>query len=111
MRILFVCGMNKKRSPTAEAIYRNDNRFQVRSAGVSSSSKNRLTLKNIEWADLILVMEKKYKDRIVQNYRDRLELPRIQSLEISDEYEFMDAELVDLIKISVETLLRQMCIK
>src|SRR5512139_3631699 len=34
--ILFVCGRNKWRSPTAERLYRNDNRIEVRSAGVST---------------------------------------------------------------------------
>lgn len=102
MRILFVCGMNKKRSPTAEAIYRHDDRIQVRSAGISPSSKNRVTVKNIEWADLILVMEKEYKERLVKSFRGITKLPRIESLEIPDEYEFMDNDLVELIKASVE---------
>ena len=102
LHILFVCGMNQKRSPTAESIYRNDDRILVRSAGVSESSKNKLTIKNIEWADIILVMEQKYKQRILKNFRDKVELPRIESLDIPDEYEYMDVELINIIKSSVE---------
>ncbi len=33
--ILVVCGRNKKRSRTAEHIFKNDNRFNIRSAGLS----------------------------------------------------------------------------
>ncbi|GJM63063.1 hypothetical protein PEDI_36150 [Persicobacter diffluens] len=33
--ILVVCGRNKKRSLTAEAIYKNDDRFFIRSVGLS----------------------------------------------------------------------------
>ena len=34
LKVLFVCAMNKQRSVTAERIYRNDARVEVRSAGV-----------------------------------------------------------------------------
>ncbi len=34
-KFLIVCGKNKKRSRTAESIFKNDNRFAIRSVGVS----------------------------------------------------------------------------
>jgi len=37
-RILFVCGRNKWRSPTAATVYRDDQRVEVRSAGISAKS-------------------------------------------------------------------------
>jgi predicted protein tyrosine phosphatase len=98
---LFVCGRNRWRSPTAERLYRNDSRIAVRSAGVSEKSPHPLSGADIEWADLILVMEEKYAAAIREKFR-RSALPPIRSLDIPDEYQFMDAELVELIRRGVE---------
>jgi predicted protein tyrosine phosphatase len=108
--ILFVCGKNKWRSPTAERFYKADRRIEVRSAGVSAKSKHTISTDDIEWADLILVMESKYRSRILGLYRD-LSLPKIENLDIPDEYEFMDAELIELIEkraeYTIENLVKQ----
>lgn len=103
--MLFVCGMNKKRSLTAQKIYANDPRVDVRSAGVSPRSNTKLTETQIKWADLILVMEKKYKERIRAVFKNYSGLPKIESLEIPDEYEYMDDELIQIIKASTEPYL------
>lgn len=91
-KILFVCGRNKWRSPTAVEIYKNDPRIDVRFAGVSGKSLHPISNSDIEWADVILVMETKYKARIQRLFQD-FRLPPIKSLEIPDEYEYMDEEL------------------
>lgn len=100
-----MCGKNLRRSPTAEAIYRNDLRVEVRSAGVSEKSRHRVTEKDLAWADLVLVMERKHKARILEAFGEVENLPRIESLEIPDEFEFMEEELVRLIQDGVEDLL------
>ena len=100
-KILFVCGRNKWRSPTAERIYKNDQRIEVRSAGMSDKSSHRISNSDLEWADLVLVMESKYRWRIQRLFRD-IRLPPIKALDIPDEYEYMDDELVELIKSGVE---------
>jgi len=99
--VLFICGRNKWRSPTAERLYRNDSRLEARSAGISSKSPHQISAADLEWADLILVMEEKYASWIRENFR-ALSLPPMKSLDIPDEYEFMDNELVELIRSSVE---------
>lgn len=104
-KILFVCGKNQWRSPTAENIYRNDNRILVRSAGVSPKSKHKISLKDIEWADLILVMEKKHQLRILEEFRGS-EIPPIDCLEIPDEYEYMDSDLIECIRMGTESIIR-----
>jgi predicted protein tyrosine phosphatase len=98
---LFICGRNRWRGPTAEHIYRNDNRIEVRSAGMSAKSKTILSADDIAWADLILVMENRYKTRILDTFRG-LPLPEIVNLDIPDEYQYMDAELVGIIQKGVE---------
>lgn len=104
--ILFVCGRNKWRSPTAERLYRDDPRIEVRSAGVSEKSAHQISGTDIAWADLVLVMEREYKTRIAERFRG-LALPRIESLDIPDDYGFMDEELVNLLQDRIEIFLQQ----
>jgi predicted protein tyrosine phosphatase len=101
-RILFVCGKNQWRSPTAEKIYRDDPRIQVRSAGVSGKSRHQVSEGDLSWAGLVVVMEQRYKAKILATFRDHSKLLRIVSLDIPDEYQFMDVELITLIREGVE---------
>jgi len=105
--ILFVCGRHRWRSPTAEAIYRKDPRVKIRSAGVSDKSRHRVSDNDLDWADLVLVMERKYKSRILETFRDHPNLPRIVSLDIPDEYERMNEQLIALIQEGTEFYLRE----
>ena len=102
LKVLFVCGRNRWRSPTAKRIYRDDARLAVRSAGVSSKGDHELSDADLDWADLVLVMERRYVTRIRANFSGRPELPRIESLDIPDEFGYMDPELITLIRSSAE---------
>lgn len=97
--------MNKWRSPTAEAIFKDHNIYNAKSAGVSSSARIRLSEKMIAWADLIFVMEKNHKQRIKELYGDSLANKEIIVLDIDDDYQFMDPELIEIIKLSVRPYL------
>lgn len=105
MNILFVCSRNIWRSPTAEAIYKNSQEHKVKSVGTKPSAKVRITAKSILWADIIFVMEKKHKQRISDKFPSELANKTLIVLDIEDEYRFMDKELIDMIKISVEPYL------
>jgi len=98
-RILFVCGRNRWRSPTAERIYRNDPRVEVRSAGVSVKSGHQISADDLSWADLVVVMEQRHKSRILGMFQEH---PPIVSLDIPDDYGYMDEELIGLIREGVE---------
>ena len=100
IKVLFVCGRNRRRSPTAEWIFRNDPRLSVRSAGTSESSKRRITEGDLLWADLILVMERKYAARIRVLFPDA-DIPDMRTLDIPDNYDYMDAELIELLETAV----------
>jgi predicted protein tyrosine phosphatase len=91
--ILVVCGRNKKRSRTAEHLFKNDDRFAIRSAGLSPKSDRKLTEQDLSWADIVYVMESDQRSKIKDLYR-HMELPLIEVLHIEDDYEFMDEELV-----------------
>ncbi len=103
--ILVVCGRNKKRSRTAEYIFKNDNRFNVRSAGLSPKSDRKISENDLHWADLVFVMETKQRAKIWDIY-NHLALPDIEVLNIPDEYEFMDDVLVELLTDKINDTLK-----
>jgi predicted protein tyrosine phosphatase len=105
MNILFVCSRNKWRSPTAETIYKNRQDHNVKSAGTEPAAKIRVTSKQILWADIIFTMEKKHKQRLLEKFPEESKNKRLLVLDIKDDYEYMDAELVQMIKVSVDPYL------
>jgi predicted protein tyrosine phosphatase len=101
-RILFVCGRNRRRSPTAEAIFSDRPGIEVASAGLAPDADNPLTSELIDWADLILVMEKSHRTRLSRRFRRHLKGVRIACLDIPDRYAYMDPELIALLKARME---------
>lgn len=101
--VLVVCGQNKRRSRTAEYLYKNDQRFNIRSVGLSPKSKRQIKEKDITWADLILTMEDGHTSRIQENFRI-LELPPIETLYIEDVYEYLQPALIELLEENIESL-------
>lgn len=105
MNLLFVCSRNKWRSPTAESIYKNHEGINAKSAGTEPSARIKLNAKMIEWADLIFVMERKHKQRILENFHDASQSKNIIVLDIPDIYKYMDQELIEEIKTSIANYL------
>ena len=97
LKVLFVCAMNKQRSVTAERLYRNDARLEVRSAGVRSGANRRVNEADLKWADVVFVMERDQKVWIAERFAE-LDLPRIDVLDIPDEFEVMDPELQEILQ-------------
>jgi protein-tyrosine phosphatase len=89
--------MNKQRSVTAERIYRNDARLDVRSAGVRAGAKRRVSEADLKWADVVFVMENEHKLWISMRF-EGLNLPPIDTLDIPDEFEVMDTELQKMLR-------------
>lgn len=106
LKLLVVCSKNRMRSPTAENIYRGDTRVDVRSAGISQNAAHYISTKDIEWSDQILCMESDHKEYIQQTFQN-IKLPPIQVLDIYDEYEYMNPELIKLLKSDIESILRK----
>jgi predicted protein tyrosine phosphatase len=107
MNLLFICSRNKWRSPTAESIYKNIPGLSARSAGTEPSAQIRLTAKMIAWADIIFVMEKKHKQRILEKFELESRDKEIVILDIPDEYKFMDPELIEEIKAGVNSVIER----
>ncbi|HQV99872.1 MAG TPA: hypothetical protein PLZ91_06090, partial [Bacteroidia bacterium] len=94
--ILVVCGRNKKRSRTAEHIFKNDSRFKIRSVGLSPSSDRKISENDLRWANIVFVMEQDQREKIWDIYKN-ITLPNIEVLNIEDDYEFMDPELIEML--------------
>lgn len=97
LRVLFVCAMNKERSVTAERLYRNNARLEVRSAGVRSDANRRVSEADLKWADVVFVMEREHKVWITTRF-EGMEFPPIDVLDIPDEFEVMDPALQEMLK-------------
>lgn len=97
-KLLFVCSRNQWRSRTAEEIFRDLPGFSVKSAGTEASSRIRVTEGLIGWADIIFVMERKHRAILVERFGEALAGRVIHCLDIPDEYGFMDAELVGMLR-------------
>jgi len=61
----------------------------------------------VQWAGLILAMERKHQARIRDLFAHLGQLPPIVSLDIPDDYEFMDDELVELLTSATEHYLTE----
>ena len=99
--------MNQWRSPTAETVYRHHPHLAVRSAGTSKKARQKVSHLDIEWADLIFIMETKHRNRLKLNFNKLLADKTLHTLYIEDIYQYMDPELVELIKTSVEPILAE----
>lgn len=98
INVLFICGRNKRRSPTAERVFATDPRMQVRAAGLGDTSSRRVNEGDLRWANLVLAMERKHVKRLQAAFRHMEDLPPIENLDIPDEYIFMQRELIEMLK-------------
>ncbi len=93
--ILFVCTANVDRSRTAEDLYRDDPRFEVRSAGTAPFAKNPLTRELLHWADRVFVMcEKEDRHHTLIKLRFPDTNRPVVDLDVEDRWPRGDPELV-----------------
>lgn len=98
MNILFVCTANKLRSPTAAAIFSGREDISVRSAGLDPAAPTRFDEELAAWADRIYVMENHHRNKIRKKFKKALGTTPVITLNIPDEYEFMEPELIAILK-------------
>ncbi|MEM8918991.1 MAG: phosphotyrosine protein phosphatase [Pseudomonadota bacterium] len=94
---LFVCSQNKWRSPTAEQIFSERTDIRASSAGTNNDAENPLDAEQIEWADVIIAMERRHRSKIQQRYKSVMNDKKIVVLGIPDNYRFMDPDLIELL--------------
>ncbi len=106
MQILFVCSENRLRSPTAAAVFSEYDGVEAISAGTNSDCDTPVSGDLIEWADVVLVMEKSHKNKVSKKFRPLLRDKKVGVLEIPDHFEFMDPLLVRILKDRVPRYIR-----
>jgi predicted protein tyrosine phosphatase len=94
MKILFVCSRNRRRSLTAEHLFKTLSEHHIRSAGTEEGARIRITAGHIGWADIIFVMERRHLDRLRAKFGQELVKKQIICLRIADEYEYMEDGLI-----------------
>ena len=99
--VLFICGRNRLRSPTAEAIFASWPGIAVASAGMNPDADTPVGPELLEWADLIFVMERSHRTKLSTKFRAHLRDRRIVCLNIPDKYEYMDPQLIEKLMASV----------
>ncbi|MEO0368121.1 MAG: phosphotyrosine protein phosphatase [Pseudomonadota bacterium] len=96
--LLFVCSENRLRSPTAEALFVDHPRVNAISAGTNADAETTVSGDLIEWADVVLVMEISHRNKIAKKYQVLLKGKKLAVLDIPDNFEYMDEELIRILK-------------
>ncbi len=96
--VLFVCGKNRLRSPTAEQVYSNWPGVETASAGTSHDADCPVSAELIAWADTILVMESTQRAKIASRFQPQLRGKRLAVLGIPDQFDYMAPALIRLLQ-------------
>lgn len=106
-RVLFLCGRNRLRSPTAEQVFADHPGVEVDSAGLNDDADVACSAEQVAWADLVVVMEKAHEARLARRFGRHMKRARVVCLDIPDAYAFMQPELVALLHARVAPHLRR----
>jgi predicted protein tyrosine phosphatase len=82
-------------------IYTDHPGISVKSAGTEPSAATELTGELITRSDITFVMEKKHEQSMLAQFPVETAHKQIVILDIPDEYQFMDAALIEKIKTKV----------
>jgi predicted protein tyrosine phosphatase len=97
-RVLFICGKARQRGPTAEQIFADAPGWETDSAGLSADADIPVSAEQLEWATHIAVMEKRQLARLRKAFPKLVPGRKLVSLDIPDEYTFMQPELIERLK-------------
>ena len=81
--------------------------LEVQSAGLDNDADVPCSPELLRWADLVFVMERTHRTKLSRRFRDHLGRARVICLDIPDDYAFMQAELIDLLRTRVAPHLRR----
>ncbi len=94
--MLFICSRNQLRSPTAEQVFSRRPEIEVASAGLDPKCQEPVTPELLAWADVIFVMERHHRNKLLKQFRTSIRNQMIVVLGITDDYEYMDPRLIRL---------------
>ncbi|PRF96825.1 phosphotyrosine protein phosphatase [Burkholderia ambifaria] len=105
-RALFICSRNRLRSPTAEAVFAGWPGVETDSAGLAPDADTQVSIEQLEWAEIVFVMERAHKAKLAARFGARLKHKKIVCLDIPDNYTYMQPELIALLERKAGPLLR-----
>ncbi len=76
------------------------------SAGTNADAETPPSGDLVEWADIVLVMEKAHRNKVSKKYKELLKGKKLVVLDIPDNYERMQPELVRLLQAKVSRHIR-----
>lgn len=107
MRLHFICGRNRLRSPTAEAVFAAYDGVEALSDRLlNKDAETPLSGDLLDWAEVVFVMERRHRRKLQQRFQASLKDKRIVVLGIPDDYDYMQPELVRLLEDRVPRHLR-----
>jgi predicted protein tyrosine phosphatase len=106
-RVLFLCSQNRLRSPTAEQVFASWPGVETDSAGLNADAVVMLSTEQLDWATLVIVMEKAHRNKLSRKFSEHVRGKRIICLDIPDDYDFMQPELVRLLEAKAGPFLKQ----
>lgn len=111
-KFLFVCSANKQRSKTADDYFSEKYPdLEFLSGGTNhkicrKEGTEPLTQEMVEWADWVIVMERKHRDEILSNAQVNYSR-KIKVLDIPDIYKYYQKELITLLEEKAGALIRE----
>jgi predicted protein tyrosine phosphatase len=96
-RALFICGKARARGPTAAQIASQWDGVRADSAGLDNGSDDTLSLEQLEWADILFVMEPRQKTRLSSKFGRAIRGKPVICLDVPDLYSFMEPKLVEIL--------------
>ncbi|MBX8515966.1 low molecular weight protein tyrosine phosphatase family protein [Pseudomonas cichorii] len=105
LNVLFICGKNRLRSPTAEHVFAQWPGVETASAGVGRDADIPVDTESLEWADVVFVMEPAHRRKLAARFRKVLADKRIVCLDIPDDFEYMSPDLITRLRTRVEPYL------
>jgi predicted protein tyrosine phosphatase len=106
VNLLFVCSQARLRSPTAADVFAAYDGIDTMYAGTDRDAETPLSGDLIEWADVILAMERSHKAKIARRFQHLLRHKKLSVLGVPDDFGYMDPELVSLLEVRVRRHVR-----
>ncbi|MEM6677472.1 MAG: phosphotyrosine protein phosphatase [Pseudomonadota bacterium] len=97
IRALFICGKARSRSPTAAQIFAEWPGVSTDFGGISRDADDALSLDQIDWADMIFVMEQRHITRLSERFGSALAGRQLVNLRVQDRFRYMEPDLITLL--------------
>ena len=97
-KVLFVCAQGRLRSATAMHLMNQMYGYNTRCCGVDHDAMVPINAGLVIWADEICVMEQYMMQKVQEIADSHVAFVKIKSLDIPDEYDYMDSELCSIIQ-------------